>query len=219
MNKFKKSFFTIFLLGISCFTYSQQSDLISSELFNLKEIVNLARDRSIWALQAEVRKENRYWQFRVYKSNYAPQLSMDGRFPDYTRRYDEVRQPDGSYDFKPVNINNSNVNFRLSQSLAATGTEFFLSSGINRFDNFDTEERIYSGAPIAIGFQQPLFFFNDLRWDKKIEPLRYEESKREFVEDLENISLIATTRFFDLLLAHLYVVFGQDPVPIGLFLP
>ncbi len=209
MNKFRKSFFTILLLGISYFTYGQDSTLVTTDIFDLKQIVNLARDRSIWALQASVRKENRYWQFRVYKSNYAPQLSMDGRFPDYIRRYDEVRQPDGTYDFKPVNINNSNVNLRLSQSLAATGTEFFLNSGINRFDNFETGEKIYSGAPIAIGFQQPLFFYNDLKWDKKIEPLRYEESKREFVEDLENISLIATTRFFDLLLAQISLEISQ----------
>jgi len=209
MNKFKITFFIFFLSGISCFTYSQQTEPITSEVFDLKQIVNLARNRSIWALQAEVRKENRYWQFRVYKSNYNPQLSMDGRFPDYIRRFDEVRQPDGSYDFKPVNINNSNVNFRLSQSLAATGTEFFVNSGINRFDNFETGEKIYSGAPVALGLEQPLFFFNELRWDKKIEPLRYEESKREFVEDLENISLQATTRFFDLLLAQISLEIAQ----------
>jgi outer membrane protein TolC len=209
MNKFKNVLLIFLFSWISFNTNGQDSLLVSSEMFDLKEIVRLARERSIWALQADVRRENRYWQFRVYKSNYNPQLSFDGTFPSWTRRYDEVRQPDGSYDFRLVNINNSNVNLRLEQSLAITGTRFSLRSGVNRFDNFETDEKIYSGIPLGIGLEQPLFFFNELKWDKRIEPLRYEESKREFVEDLENISLIATNRFFDLLLAQISLEIAQ----------
>jgi outer membrane protein TolC len=203
MNNFKKLFFIVLFSWISVNTHGQDTIFVQSEVFGLKEIVRLARERSIWALQASVRRENRYWQYRVYRSNYNPQLSFDGTFPSWTRRYDEVRQPDGSYDFILVNINNSNVNLRLEQSLAVTGTRFSLRSGINRFDNFETDDKIYSGVPLGIGMEQPLFFFNELKWDKRIEPLRYEESKREFVEELENISRIANDRFFDLLLAQI----------------
>jgi len=209
MSNIKSLFFAFAFSCISVITYGQDTLLITTESFDLKEIVSLARNRSIWALQASVRKENRYWQYRVFKSNYNPQLSLDGVFPSWQRRYDEVRQPDGSYDFRLVNQNNSNVNLRLEQSLAVTGTRFMLSSGVNRFDNFETDEKIYSGVPVGIGLEQPLFFFNDLKWDKRIEPLRFEESKREFVEDLENISLIATNRFFDLLLAQISLEIAQ----------
>ncbi len=209
MSNIKSLFFAFAFSCISVITYGQDTLFITTESFDLKEIVSLARNRSIWALQASVRKENRYWQYRVFKSNYNPQLSLDGVFPSWQRRFDEVRQPDGSYDFRLVNQNNSNVNLRLEQSLAVTGTRFMLSSGINRFDNFETDEKIYSGVPVGIGLEQPLFFFNDLKWDKRIEPLRYEESKREFVEDLENISLIATNRFFDLLLAQISLEIAQ----------
>lgn len=209
MSNIKSLFFVFAFSCISIITYGQDTLLITTETFDLKEIVSLARNRSIWALQASVRKENRYWQYRVFKSNYNPQLSLDGVFPSWTRRFDEVRQPDGSYDFRLVNQNNSNVNLRLEQSLAVTGTRFMLTSGVNRFDNFETDEKIYSGVPVGIGLEQPLFFFNDLKWDKRIEPLRFEESKREFIEDLENISLIATNRFFDLLLAQISLEIAQ----------
>jgi len=209
MSNIKSLFFVFAFSCISIFNYGQDTLLITTESFDLKEIVILSRNRSIWALQADVRRENRYWQYRVFKSNYNPQLSLDGVFPSWTRRYDEVRQQDGSYDFRLVNQNNSNVNLRLEQSLAVTGTRFMLTSGINRFDNFENDEKIYSGVPVGIGLEQPLFFFNDLKWDKRIEPLRYEESKREFVEDLENISLIATNRFFDLLLAQISLEIAQ----------
>ncbi len=209
MSNIKSLFFVFAFSSISAITCGQDTLFITTETFDLKEIVSLARNRSIWALQADVRRENRYWQYRVFKSNYNPQLSLDGVFPSWQRRFDEVRQPDGSYDFRLVNQNNSNVNLRLEQSLAVTGTRFMLTTGINRFDNFETDEKIYSGVPVGIGLEQPLFFFNDLKWDKRIEPLRYEESKREFVEQLENISLIATNRFFDLLLAQISLEIAQ----------
>ena len=46
--------------------------------------------------------------------------------------------------------------------------------------DFDRERTIYNGRPFSIGFEQPLFGFNELRWDKKIEPLRYQESQQHF---------------------------------------
>ena len=203
MNKIIIAFFASCGFFLTHYTIAQ--DTSTAEQFSLKEIVKMARDRSIWALQAEVRKENRYWQYRVYRSNYNPQLSLDGTFPAYQRAFDPVRQEDGSYEYREVNQNNSDVNLSLSQSLSMTGTQFFINSSVRRFDNFsfDPRYKLYSGEPFSVGLRQPLFQFNQLRWDKRIEPLRYEESKREFVEDLENISMIATNRFFDLLLAQM----------------
>jgi len=203
MNKFSLLFFAFQVFFLTPFSHAQ--DDVVSELFTLKEIIQLARDRSIWALQAEVRKENRYWQYRVYRSNYNPQLSLDGNFPAYLRAYDPVRQPDGTYDYREVNQNNSDINLSLSQSISMTGTELFINSNVRRFDNFapDPNYKLYSGEPLSVGLRQPLFQFNQLRWDKRIEPLRYEESKREYIENLENISIIATNRFFDLLLAQM----------------
>lgn len=201
-----KSNFIFFVFpGIFFFHFTFAQDSLSSNQYSLKDIVKLARDRSIWALQAEVRKENRYWQYRVYRSNYNPQLSLDGNFPAYQRAYDPVRQPDGSYDYRPVNQNNSDINLSLQQSISLTGTELFINSNVRRFDNFSSTDnyKLYSGEPFSVGLRQPLFSFNQLRWDKRIEPLRYEESKREYVEDLENISMIAANRFFDLLLAQM----------------
>ncbi|MBR9997667.1 MAG: TolC family protein [Cyclobacteriaceae bacterium] len=201
MNKRRFLFFAFSGFFLVHSTFAQ--DITTTETFSLQEIVRMARDRSIWALQAEVRKENRYWQYRVYRSNYNPQLSLNGMFPNFIRAYDPVRQNDGDYDYIEVNQNNSNINLFLSQSVSVTGTEFFINSNIKRFDNFPSDYKLYSGEPVSLGLRQPLFFYNELKWDKRIEPLRYEESKREFVEDLENISMIASNRFFDLLLAQM----------------
>ncbi len=183
--------------------WAQQGD--SRLILSLKDIIQISRAQSIAAKRAETNRENRYWQYQTFKSNYKPQLGLDGVFPAFTRTFDQVRQPDGTYEFLPVSINNSQLNLRLSQSIAQTGTTLFLNTGVNRFDNIveDDTYHLYSGTPVEVGFIQPLFQFNSLRWDKKIEPLRYEESKREFMQDLEEISVFATRRFFSLMLAQI----------------
>src|SRR5690606_26595543 len=148
-------------------------------------------------------RENRYWSFRQFQAQYYPELGFDGTLPNYTKSVIDVPQPDGSFDFLPVYRNNSNVHFRLRQNIGLTGGQVFINSSVARADNFADDETIYSGNPVEVGFIQPLFSFNSLYWDKKIEPLRYEESQRQYVEDLENISVNVTRSFFDLILAQI----------------
>lgn len=197
------SFLSLFLL----FAKSPEirAQVNSPNVFTLSEIINLARGQSIAAKQAETTRENRYWQYQTFRSNYRPQLILDGSFPAFNRSYDEVRQPDGTFLFLPISYNNSQLNLRLAQSIGVTGTQLFLNSSINRFDNFEEQNRywLYSGTPVELGIVQPLFQFNDLRWDNRIEPMRFEESKRSYLEDLENISITATRLFFNLMLAQI----------------
>lgn len=204
MNNFKNKLIALFVaLMLIQPLWAQKDD--SKQLLSLEDVIQISRAQSIAARRAETNKENRYWQYQTYRSNYKPQLGLDGVFPAFTRAFDQVRQPDGTYEFLPVSINNSQLNLRLSQSISQTGTTLFLNTGVNRFDNIVDNDtyHLYSGTPVEIGFIQPLFQFNSMRWDKKIEPLRYEESKREFIQDLEEISVFATRRFFSLMLAQI----------------
>jgi outer membrane protein TolC len=73
---------------------------------------------------------------------------------------------------------------------------------LQRFDDFDRNMTLYNGVPYAIGYSQPLWRFNGLKWDQKIEPLKYSESKQYYIESLEDISINAGGYFFDLLLAQ-----------------
>ncbi len=172
------------------------------EYLTLQDVIRLAKNQSTWALRAEVVKENRYWQYRVFKSNYNPQLRLSGALPNFQRTFEQVRQPSGDYQVRFTNFNNSSLNLSLSQSVGLTGGEIFLDSELRRFDDFQNDRIEYNTNPLFIGFRQPLFNFNPLFWDKKIEPLRYEESKREYIEEMEEISIQVTRRFFDLMLAQ-----------------
>ena len=215
MNRIK---FLVLAVGLFFSTsINAQSDKSFGKVYTLKELINIARQQSISSKAAETTRENRFWQFQLYKSNYKPLLDVTGTFPGFNRSYDEVRQEDGTYRFLPISINNSTLNLSLRQDIGATGTSIFLNSGISRFDNFlDTDDiqpyHQYSGNPLEIGILQPLFQYNDLRWNKKIEPLRFEESLKEYFETLEEISLNTTRRFFDLMLAQITLEIAEKNV-------
>ncbi len=169
---------------------------------SLDEVIELAKNQSISAKQATTQKETAYWQYRSYLSDYKPQLTLSGTLPNFNRTFQEVLQPDGTIEFQPVTNNNSDLTFSLSQRVAATGATIFVNSQLQRFDDFDRDFRLYNGLPIGIGIEQPLFAFNPLKWDKKTEPLRFEESKQAYIESLENIGLTAANRFFDFMIAQ-----------------
>jgi outer membrane protein len=63
----------------------------------------------------------------------------------------------------------------------------------------------FLSTPVNIGFRQPIFAYNPFKWERQIEPLRYQEAQKQYVENLENISIRATTMFFDLLLAQMNI--------------
>ena len=196
--KLKIVYIIIFILSY-CKTFCQTTDTIK---LTLRQVVEMAKQRSIASKQAVTIRETKYWEWRAYKSNYAPQLALNGILPGYSKSFIEVQQPDGTVLFQPVHNNNSALNLSFSQSIAATGGSVFGTTQLQRFDDFDRKNKLYNTVPFGIGYSQPIFQFNTLRWDKQIEPLKYNESKQAFTESMEQIAITASGYFFDLLLAQ-----------------
>lgn len=205
MNKLKLAFI-VTVLSV------QVSGVFGQRIITLEQTVQLAREQSQSSLLAETIKENRYWEYRTFRSNYLPSLAISGTLPNFNRSFTPVTQPDGTTEFQPVAVNNSDVELALIQNVGLTGGQVFASSRVNRFDDFDNDVTRFSGSPFYIGISQPLFGFNSLKWDKRIEPLLYEESLKGYVEDLEEISIEATDRFFDMLLAQISLEIARKNV-------
>lgn len=193
---------TAFLLVFIAFFTFQDTCFAQEKVLTLREVVNQAKEQSLPAKQADNRKENRYWQYRTYLSNYKPQLTLSGSVPSFSRQFSPITQEDGSIVFRSLSQNYSTVGLDLRQTIAATGAQIFVSSELQRFDNFETDFSSYNGVPFSIGISQPIFAFNQLKWDRKIEPLRYEESQKQYNEDFEQVAMQANGLFFNLLLAQ-----------------
>jgi outer membrane protein TolC len=195
-----KSIFTIIFILSTCKIFCQQSN--DTIHLSLQQVVEMAKQKSIASKQAVTVKETKYWEWKTYRSNYQPQLSLNGILPGYSKSFIEVQQPDGTVLFQPVHNDNASLNMSFSQSIAATGGTVFGTTQLQRFDDFDRKNTLYNSVPYGIGYSQPIFQFNQLKWDNKIEPLKFNESKQAYVESMEQIAFVASGYFFDLLLAQ-----------------
>lgn len=206
MNKMFLRILLIFQLSfISSYALCQ-------EAFPLEEIIARAKAQSPAAKQADTRKENRYWAYRYYKTNFNPQLRLSGRLP-YAKQVIPATQPDGTINYTKVNQFNSFMNLGLEQPIPWTAGTISMNSSLGYFNNYEAKpnsiKEQWSGAVMSVALTQPVFSFNPLRWDKMTEPLRYEESKREYVEQMEFISREAVTRFFNVLQQQINLQIAQ----------
>ena len=188
-----------------------QSLTLSAQIrkFTLAEIIERAKQQSPSAKQAETRKENRYWQYRSFLSNYNPQLRLNGTAPDYNRDFFSNRLDDGTIVFQSRQQISSFVNLGIEQPLQWTGGNLSINSNLDQFNDLAVDLTRYNSTLVNVRLDQPLFAFNPWKWDKKTEPLRYEESKREFVEEMESISGEAVERFFSFLDAQVNLQIAQ----------
>jgi outer membrane protein len=191
-------------------TSIQQDSLQDTLRLSLPQVVELAKSNSIAAKQAITTRETKFWEWRTFKSNYQPQLALSGILPGYNKTYVQVQQPNGTILFQPVHNDNSSLTLDFSQSIAATGGTIYGTTELQRFNDFDRKSVLYNGIPYGIGYTQPILQFNSLKWDKKIEPLKFNESKQAYIESQEKIAVNVTDYFFDLLLAQVNVAMAES---------
>jgi outer membrane protein len=189
----------IILILLLLTTYANAQTKIQ---LSLDEAVLLAQSKSLAAFQVQNDWKNKHWAWKSFQSNYRPQLKLTGEFPNYLNSYQAVLQNDGSTQYVKVNYNYADINLALAQPLAFTGGQFYVSSSVERFDNFSPKNVNYSTNPFVIGFTQPILKYNKLKWDKKIEPLKYEEAQKDLVEKRERIAYTTSQYFFDVLTAR-----------------
>jgi len=163
---------------------------------SLQNVVDLAIHQSSSVKYAQNRYENYFWRWKNFQSQFRPQLTLNGDLPNYTQKTVPVTQEDGSVKFRQVSKLETFANLSLAQSIPQSGTRIYASSSLFRIQNLINDEIGFSGDPFVIGFTQPLFSYNWMKWSKKTEPLIYDEAQKKFVESLEEISRGATHRFF-----------------------
>jgi outer membrane protein TolC len=115
----------------------------------------------------------------------------------------QVVQQDGSRLFQPINQTNSLVNVGLQQPLRWTGGTISANTNFNYFTDIARNSKLWSGNVFNIRLDQPIYAYNSFKWDRLTLPLKYEESKREFVEQLEFISQNASDLFFRVIAAQI----------------
>ena len=190
-----------FLLFTSVYLQAQPLSL------SLERTISLAADSSLEAFRTKNMYLAGYWQYRTYKADRLPSLTLNltpaQYYRDITRRYDSQNDVDV---YKKQQSFYASGNVEIKQNFDLLGGTFYLDSDLGYMRNFGNDDNPannqFTTVPIRLGYQQSLFGYNPFRWERKIEPLKYEKVKKEVLYNIEQISEQATTYFFALAMAQ-----------------
>lgn len=202
-----KRFYIIFVLTILFVgTITAQNSLN----FTIAEVIELAKDQSPEGIQAKHSFRASYWQYRSYRAGFLPSLVFSATAPNFSRAMTAVQQNDGSYEYRQDYSNRLSGALNIEQSVPLTGGQFSVGSNLSRTDIFGDDGYVqYLSSPLSVTYSQSLFGLNNFKWDKKVEPLRYEEAKKRYLRATENVSITAIRYFFNLAEAQQRVAIAE----------
>lgn len=189
------------MIGVACYLGLQAQERIK---LDLQQTIILANDSSLEAFRTENMYLSGYWQYRTYKANRLPSLTLNMTPAQYnrdiTKRYDSEQNLDV---YRNQQAFYAYGNLAIRQNFDLTGGTFFLDSELGFMRSFGSNSATqFTSVPVRLGYSQSLIGYNPFKWERRIEPLKYEKVKKEFVYNTEKVSEQATTYFFDLAMAQ-----------------
>lgn len=177
--------------------YAQQDTL----KLTLTKTIELARKQSPQAVSARHQYRAMYWNWRSFKADYLPSLSFNSS-SSLNRSISSITLPDGSDSFVHRNQLLNDNSLTINQNIAPLGGSIYMKTGLQRLDILSDKIISYKSTPIVLGYSQNLLGYNHLKWNRKIEPIRYTQAQKEFRETLELVAATASSKFFKLAMAQ-----------------
>lgn len=170
----------------------------------LDRTIEIAADSSLEAFRSKNLYLTGYWQYRTYKADRLPSLTLNLKpaeyYRDITRRYDSESDID---IYRKQQSYYAGGKLEVKQNFDLLGGTFILDSDLGYIRNFgDNAYSQFTSVPIRIGYSQSLLGYNPFKWERKIEPLKFEKAKKNLLYNMERLSEQATTYFFALAMAQ-----------------
>ena len=169
--------------------------------WGLDDVVLQACQSSPDALAARHTFRSAYWDYRSFRADYLPSLTLTSG-PNLDRSINQITMEDGSVRFVEQNLLNTDLSLRVQQNVSWTGGTLSLESSLVRTDLLSDRTFSWKSVPVNIGYSQSLFGYNNLKWRRRIEPVRYEEAQRSYLETMELVAARAVDKFFALAMAQ-----------------
>ncbi len=204
MNKIlkMKKLLTLFII-LAFLLPIRKIDAQEVKKLTFDEVIKLAEEQSPNAFIAKHRFRSSYWQYRTYVAEYRPALTLTGTTPDYSTAYTRVYVPGVGWDYVKTNMLQDLASLSLSQNIGLTGGTISLESDLTLQNDFEAKTNKYITVPVSIRLIQPVFRYNSLKWQRKIEPLKYDAAKKTYLAGIENVHMQAVQYFFSLALAQI----------------
>jgi outer membrane protein TolC len=91
----------------------------------------------------------------------------------------------------------------VTQNIRLTGGTISLNSSLDFLRQFDGGgSNKFMTIPVALTLNQPIFGVNTMKWDAKIEPVKYAEAKAKFLSATEDVARQTVEYFFTLIMSR-----------------
>ena len=177
----------------------------AQDRMTLGEAIYTARNNSVEALEAKQAFVSTYWAYRSYKASRLPSFYFYGNIMNFDRSLTLLQNyEDGSFNYVSSNNLQNSLGLQVNQNITFTGGTLSVSADLSRIDQFGNNRSLtWHSRPVTVSYHQPLFTYNQFKWDKLIEPKEYEKGRRQYLEDMEGITINAVYAYHNLLLAKM----------------
>lgn len=179
---------------------SDSAPLIGPRILSMEDVIQLAQEKSISAMTNRNMFAASYWQYRSFRAQYLPSLGLSGNVANFNRSLITLQDYNTGAIRYAENYNMSNdLTLSIRQNIALTGGTLSLSTSLQRLDQFGPQRLTnWYAQPVYLTYMQSLWGFNSLKWDKKTEPQNYEIAKRQYLENMESVTISAADCFWNL---------------------
>lgn len=197
MDKFKT---LLILLNILFSVGIKAQDTI---IMSMDQVLETAEKTSLDAFRNKTMYLADYWSYRSFRASRLPSLDLNFRPVDFRRT--TIKRYDSEQDievYREQQTYESYANLSLTQNVPLTGARIYLDSDLSRLINIgDNDLTTFSATWARIGIVQPLLGYNRFKWEKKLEPLKFEKAKKEYVQNMQETKIKVLQLYFELLLA------------------
>lgn len=202
-NGMKIKYIIIWLFVVPALNSAAQD----KHFLTLQNVIEIASAQSLDAFINQNMYLSSYWEYRYFKADRLPNLSIEATPFDYNRSMQKVYNYDENRDeYKSRENLSSLLGVLLNQNVGLTGGRIFARSELNLTQKLGIDKiSSFNSTPFSVGYSQTINGYNRLKWTAKIEPLKFERAKKDFIQSKEELAMKATRRFFDLVDAQIEV--------------
>lgn len=173
-------------------------------VLDLDRTVRLATDSSLSAQRYQSVYNVSHYQYLSWQASRKPQFALESTPAMYqrymTQRYLSAEDID---EYRQQRMFYSQAGITATQTMEPWGGQFYGSTQLGYLRTFgDQNQTQFMTVPVTVGYKQDLLFYNPLKWDRQIEPLKLQRAEKELAYGIETASEDAVAKFFALALAQ-----------------
>lgn len=193
----------IILMILTCGTATVVADPAREMTLTLDEAIGRARVQSVEAAVALDELKTAYWEWRSYRADRLPEIGISATAPYYANQYSSYMNQQGEYSFVGNKFLEAQAKLSVTQNIVPTGGSLSLNTTLDYLRQFgDGAGNRFMSIPVALTLNQPILGVNTLKWNSRIEPVRYSEAKAAFLSATEDVALAAVNYFFALVMSR-----------------